>query len=78
MELFWEEAVAVAKSATLVSTLTGVPTVMVTREGLLTSVLFATTREKINVSDSDGAVNVGLIEVTLDSVTSGPAVWVHK
>jgi hypothetical protein len=58
--------------------LLGVPTVTVTVEGELTSVLFATTNEKISVCDDAGAVNVGCTALGLDSVTVAPAVWVHE
>jgi hypothetical protein len=58
--------------------LAGVPTEIVTDEGALTSVLFATTKEKVSVCADAGAVNVGCTALELDSVTVEPAVWVHE
>ena len=77
MELFWEEAVAVAKSATLVPEPAGALTVMVTREGLLVWVPLDTVNEKVSVAGPAGAVKVGCTALALDSVTVGPTVWVQ-
>jgi hypothetical protein len=60
------------------ATLLGVPIEIVTNEGALTSVPLATTKEKISVCDDAGAVKVGCTALGLDSVTVGPAVWVHE
>jgi hypothetical protein len=70
----FEDEVEPATSTTLL----GVPTEIVTDEGELTSVLLATTKEKTSVCDDAGALKVGCIALALDSVTVGPAVWVHE
>ena len=74
VEVFCEDAVAVANNATFVSAPTGAATVMVTVEGALDCEPFDTTNENVSEAGPVGAVKVGFTIVVLDNVTAEPAV----
>jgi hypothetical protein len=74
VEVFCEDAVAVATNATFVSVPTGAATVIVTVEGALDCEPFDTTSEKVSEAGPAGAVKVGFTIVVLDNVTAEPAV----
>jgi hypothetical protein len=73
VEVFCDDAVAVASGATSVTE----PTVIVTVEGALVSEPFDTVSEKVSVAGPVGAVKVGSTTVALDNVTAVPAVCVQ-
>jgi hypothetical protein len=74
VEVFCDDAVAVASSATSVSAPEAAATVMVTTEGALDCEPFDTTNENVSEAGPVGAVKVGFTTVVLDNVTAEPAV----
>ena len=74
VEVFCEDAVAVATNARFVSVPPGAVTVIVTVEGALDCEPFDTTNENVSEAGPVGAVKVGFTTVVLDNVTAEPAV----
>ena len=75
VDVFWDEAVAVADRATLVP-LPPVTVTTIVSAGLET-VPSLTVRLKVRLVAALGAVKVGLTAVVLERLTAGPAVWLQ-
>ena len=74
--MFWDDALALASGATLVN-VPGAATVIVTVADALRRGAVRHREREVRVAEPVGAVKVGATAVVLDSVTAGPAVWVH-